>query len=354
MIRFILLTGIWISLAGMAHAQIGGTTVFSFLELPANSRLSALGGMNNGVQDNDPSLNWSNPASSNIKGNGGLSFSQAYVFQDISHGSVIYQGHIKKGDFNLHGGIRYINYGDFQGMDEFGFNTSIFEGSEQALMIGASKQLYERLTVGLNVLYVNSALESYTSSGVSSDWGLLYEIAEKRISYAFVIRNLGVHTGSNFTDRRGKLPTDVQFTLTKRLEYLPFRFSVSYHHLNRWDLLYYDEGLEPDILIIGGDEELPEPNLVLDNFLRHFSLNGELLIGKTEGMRLQFGYNHQRQREMQLNNWSTLSGLSLGLELKVKRFRLGYARGRYHLAGGTNHISIATNINRFGKNKLLQ
>ena len=131
-----------------------------------------------------------------------------------------------------------------------------------------------------------------------------------------------------------------------------YTFHILYHHLNRWDINYYDADLEPEILILGGSEEISEPNLGLDNFLRHFSINGELLIGEKEGLRLQFGYNHLRQREMQLVSWSSLNGLSLGLELKLNRFRFGYSRGRYHLAGSSNQISISTNINRFGKNKL--
>lgn len=338
--------------SNVLFSQLGGQALYAFLELPANARVAALGGHANGVVDMDPALSWVNPASSNKLKSGGISFTQSYLFEDISHGSFLYNHHVDKWDLNLHGGVRYINYGEFTGRDATGALTNNFEASEVALMLGLGKRLYERLAVGANLMYVNSAMETYSSNAIAADLGLIYSLDEKRLSFALLLKNAGWQLSSYTPGQKGNLPTDLQLSFTKRLEYLPFRFSILYHHLNRWDINYYDADLEPEILILGGGEDISEPNLELDNFLRHFSINGELLIGEKEGLRLQFGYNHLRQREMQLVSWSSLNGLSLGLELKLNRFRFGYSRGRYHLAGSSNQISISTNINRFGKNKL--
>jgi hypothetical protein len=332
--------------------QLGGQSSYAFLELPANARVAALGGHANGVIDMDPSLSWVNPASSNKLKSGGISFSQSYLFEGISQGSFIYNQHVEKWDLNLHGGLRSINYGEFVGRDETGAETTTFEASEVALMVGLGKQLYERLSVGVNLMYINSALESYSSNAIAGDLGLIYHVDEKRKSFAILLKNAGWQLKSFTPGRKSKLPTDLQVSFTKRLEHLPFRFSVLYHHLNRWDINYYDPNLEPEITILGGEEDQREPNLNFDNFLRHFSFNGEMLIGEKEGLRLQFGYNHMRQKEMQLIGWSSLNGVSLGVEMKLKRFRFGYSRGRYHIAGSSNQISISTNINRFGKNRL--
>lgn len=331
--------------------QLGGQSLYSFLDLPENTRIAALGGHANGVIDMDPSLSWINPASSNKLKSGGISFSQAFLFGDISHGSVLYNHYINKHDISVHGGVRYINYGDFVGRDETGLVTNNFEASEVMMMVGLGKELYERLSVGLNLKFINSAMETYTSNALAADLGLIYHLEEKRMAFALLVKNAGWQLSSFTPDTRGALPTDVQLSITKRLEYLPFRFSVLYHHLNRWDINYYDPDLEPEVLILGGGEQ-PEPNLTFDNLMRHFSFNGEMLIGEQEGLRLQFGYNHLRQREMELTNWSSLNGFSFGLEMKLKRFRFGYSRARYHLAGGSNQISVSTNIHRFGKNKL--
>lgn len=342
----------FILLSQISFSQLGGQFAYSFLELPANARVAALGGHANGVIDMDPSLSWVNPASSNKLKSGGISFSQAYLFEDISHGSFLYNHYLEKSAINIHGGVRYINYGEFIGRDETGLVTNNFEASEVALMIGVAKELYERLSVGLNLKFINSAMESYSSNAIATDIGLIYKLDDKKMSFSLLVKNAGWQLKSYTPNHKGSLPTDVQLSITKRLEHLPFRFSVLYHHLNRWDINYYDPDLEPEILILGGEDEQSEPNLAFDNFMRHFSFNGEMLIGEQEGLRIQFGYNHLRQREMKLVNWSSLNGFSFGAEIKMKRFRFGYSRSKYHLAGGSNQISISTNINRFGKNKL--
>lgn len=332
--------------------QIGGRYTFSFLELPASSRLAALGGTQTAVADNDPAFLWANPASISPEKSGGISFSQTYLLEDIRYGSVLYSHYLKSKDINIHGGVRYINYGTFQGRTATGVETVTFEAGETAFMLGIGKQLYDRLSIGVNMMFINSGLETYTASGLAFDLGLLYQIKEKGISIALTARNAGFQFKYYREDNREYLPLDVQLALSKRLEHLPFRFTLIYHHLNEWDINYYDPSQEPDIIIIGGEAE--EKNLTLDNFARHWSINGELLLGKKEVLRLQLGYSHQRQKEMQLSNWGNLSGLSLGLDLKLKRFRFGYAFGRYHLAGGSNNITISTNLNSFGKNKLLR
>ncbi|OPZ98835.1 MAG: hypothetical protein BWY70_01135 [Bacteroidetes bacterium ADurb.Bin408] len=42
-------------------------------------------------------------------------------------------------------------------------------------------------------------------------------------------------------------------------------------------------------------------------------------------------------------------GLSWGVALKVSKFKLGYARSAYHLAGSPNHITLSTNLGDFIK-----
>jgi hypothetical protein len=39
-------------------------------------------------------------------------------------------------------------------------------------------------------------------------------------------------------------------------------------------------------------------------------------------------------------------GFSWGIGIKVNRFTISYSRATYHLAGGTNQISISTNLGK--------
>ena len=94
--------------SNVLFSQLGGQALYAFLELPANARVAALGGHANGVVDMDPALSWVNPASSNKLKSGGISFTQSYLFEDISHGSFLYNHYVDKWDLNFHGGVRDI------------------------------------------------------------------------------------------------------------------------------------------------------------------------------------------------------------------------------------------------------
>jgi hypothetical protein len=137
----------------------------------------------------------------------------------------------------------------------------------------------------------------------------------------------------------------MQLGISKKLRYLPFRFSIIYQHLNRWNILYDDPEEEQDIPFFG--EETKSGNQFLDNLARHFVINGEFLFGKTESFRVRLGYNHLQRKELSISNLRSLSGFSFGFGIKISRFRFDYGRSFTHLGAGNNHLSISTDLREF-------
>ena len=63
--KFLLFLFLIISISNTSTAQIGGSKVYEFLNLPASARITALGGKHITVRDDDLSLALGNPAALN-------------------------------------------------------------------------------------------------------------------------------------------------------------------------------------------------------------------------------------------------------------------------------------------------
>jgi hypothetical protein len=197
---------------------------------------------------------------------------------------------------------------------------------------------------------ISSQLDSYTSLGFTTDLAAMYIDTAKSINISLVFRNVGAQVETYRDANFEPLPFDIQIGISKKLRYLPFRFSVIYHHLDRWNVIYDDPSRENNTISFGDiDTERSPTSIWIDNFFRHLIFNGEFLLGKKENFRLRLGYNHYMRKELSVENFRSLAGFSFGAGVKINRFRLDYGRTNYHLAGGINHLSISTNFREFMK-----
>jgi hypothetical protein len=334
---------------GGAQAQIsGGRHVFQFMTLPPSARITGLGGLQIAVQDEDVAFAATNPAALNPAMDGRLSFNHNFFVSDIQHGYAAYAHHLPKIGFMMHGGIQYLNYGELKRADEFGNLLGTFSASETAFTLGASRPLNERFTLGLNTRFGFSRLDTRQSSVIAADLGLMYADTSSRIAVAAVLRNVGTQIAA-YGEQSEDLPYDVQIGFSKRLRYLPFRFSVIAQRLNQWDIRYDDPNAEEEEFIQFGEETPKENkgNARIDNLFRHLSFGGEFLLGRNEVFRLRFGYNHLRKREMTVRNFRSLAGFSGGVGIKINRFRFDLGYASYHLGGGVLQVGIGTNLKDF-------
>ena len=345
-------TLVFIFLGFNINAQVvGGDNVYEFLNLSPSSRVTALGGMLISVKDDDVTLAHENPATIQSSMHQQLAVSHNIHLSGINHGYVAYAHQFKFWDMPIQGGLQYISYGQFDTANETGQITGSFNANEYAFNLASSKQLYEKLAIGANLKLITSQFESYNSFGMALDLGAFYQDTTGRFTIGAVVKNFGSQFSTYRKDNYEALPFDVQIAISQRLKHLPFRLSISYHNLHRWNILYDDPTTEEEVFLFDENQSQERSNIAVwtDNFFRHFVFSGEFLLGKKENLKIRLGYSHLRRKELSVNNYVSLAGFSGGIEMKIKRFRIAYGHGFYHLAGAMNHFSIATDIGSFRK-----
>lgn len=324
-------------------AQIGGVSSFSFINIETSPRIEAMGGSLIAVFDNDLSLAQTTPSLLNNKMNNELVFSFTDYFSDINVLSFSYAKEYKNlGILSL--GVKAINYGSFDLNDEVGTTYGTFSAHDQVFTLGIGKLLNDKFSVGVNINLLSSQYETYTSFAVASNLATTYYDASKRFTSTLLLRNIGRQI-SSYASAEEDLFFEIQFAISKELAHLPFRYHLTYNHLNAFDVkspykLTSQTNLET------GKLEIKEETIA-KTLLRHIVIGGELNPFR-ESLFLRGGFNFQRRFDMNLTTFPAMVGFSWGLGFKVSKFRLDYSRSSYHLSGTPNNFSIATNLSIFG------
>lgn len=347
--RFLLITiPLFLYFAKTDAQVVGGDNVFEFVNLSPSARITALGGHLITVRDDDVNLAYQAPSLLNSEMHGAISFGNHFYHTGINNGYVSYGHHIKKWEATIHGGVQYMRYGTFDQTDEIGNILGQFSASESVITAGIGKELYERLSVGANIKFVTSSLESYNSNGIMADFSATYHDTSKLINFTLLFKNVGVQLKTYTDENREPVPFEMQAGISKRLRYLPFRLSVIYRYVDRYNILYDDPNSTEDTFFFGEDQGSGDNNFI-DNLSRHFVFSGEFLFGRKDNFRLRLGYNHLKRKELSVRNLRSLAGFSMGVGLKINRFRVDFARSISHLGAGTTHLGISTNFKEFMK-----
>jgi hypothetical protein len=139
------------------------------------------------------------------------------------------------------------------------------------------------------------------------------------------------------------LPFELLLGITRKLQYAPFRFSITAHDLQQYQLRY-DLPIE-DSSNFGNDaNQLGKLEKFSDNFFRHIIAGLEFVPSKS--FYISLGYNYQRRKELALQDKPGAVGFSYGIGLRLKKFSFGYGLARYHAAGGSNHFSFTLNLSQ--------
>jgi hypothetical protein len=327
------------------YPQIGGTSTFRFLDLPFSSKQAAMGGRVVSLRENDPSFIFANPASYDSTSTRTLLLNYSSIPGGIKFGSFASIFHFSKiGTFSA--GISYINYGEFIAANELGQKTGTFSAADYVLQISCSRTIIDTFlnaSVSLKPIYSN--LETYTSVGLAADIGLFYHLPSHLFSAGLMIRNLGSQLKTYTTDNYEPLPFDVQLGITKRLAHAPFRFTLTLHHLNKWDLGYEK--------ISSANSALTTENNAKDGFgdkiMRHVNIAAEFVPSKNFYFAL--GYDYKRRQEMKIDEKPGMVGFSWGFGLKISKFGISYSRASQHIAGADNLFTITTNLKEFIRKK---
>jgi hypothetical protein len=83
--------------------------------------------------------------------------------------------------------------------------------------------------------------------------------------------------------------------------------------------------------------------------MRHLVIGAELVLSKN--LHLRGGYNFLKRRELLLEGYKGMAGLSFGVMLRVKRIEFSYANAAYHVAANVHNFTVILNTKEVVRKK---
>jgi hypothetical protein len=329
-----------------ALCQVGGSAVYSFLNIPASARIAAMGGTFVTVRDNDMNCGLQNPAALNPLMDKYLSLSGVSYFDGVKFGDAAFAKSFgKKGTFGVW--MHYANYGSFKEADETGVVFGSFTAADYALSFGWGYQLNRLFSVGLNLKGIYSDYYIVNSWGLAGDLSFMLHDTTNGWNVTVLARNFGEQLKPYTESNKEPLPFELLYGVSKKFAHVPARLSVTVRHYGK-DITFVDPDDQSNYDALTG-EYTPEDYNVWEKSIRHFTFGLEVLLSKN--FHLRASYNFQRRQELLVDSRPRTIGLSYGFGLKISKFIISYGRASYHLAGASNHFSVAVNLSDFKKKK---
>jgi hypothetical protein len=325
-----------------SFAQIGGGSSFALLEAPSNARLAGIGGQHYTIRAQDPSLFLSNPALLSDTSKNYFGFQYGAMPSQVNYLNASFNTTYKKLPIGF--AIRRIAYGTMDAYDDGGNPTGTFSPSDYAITAGTAYQTGV-IRLGANINFLGSSIEQYQANALSFDLGALFIHPKRDFTIGITARNAGFALANYTSNSTLRLPFNLGFGLTYKLEHMPLRFSITSHNWQRFDITYLDPNKIGELDASGN--EVKEEKTFFDNFARHFVIGGEFVLSKSFNVRV--GYNHLINRELRLEDRARRAGWSFGFMVKIKGLEVAYSRAIYSVAGGTNFVGVNMALNRFFK-----
>lgn len=330
---FFLFCNLW------GFGQVGGQSVYQFMNMMTSPRQAALGGKVITIYDYDVNQAIFNPATINPDMDNQLAANYGNYFGEVSYGTGAYAYTWDRHVQTFHAGVSYVNYGNFEGRDEYGNLTGDFTGSEAALSFGYAYNIpWTDIYLGTNLKLISSTLESYHSFGAAIDVGAIYIDEDNDINIALAIRNVGMQI-TTYAGTNEKLPLEIIAGISQELDHVPIRWHLTLENLQQWNVAFSNPVHSEQGFDGGVSEDKPS---FINNALRHVIFGVELFPQKSFNIRL--GYNFRRSQELVMEDQRTFAGLSAGIGLKMGNLRFNYSYSRFTLAGNTSLFGLMINL----------
>ena len=255
----------------------------------------------------------------------------------INLGYAAYAHSFDSAGVTMSGSVQYVNYGTFTRRDETGADQGTFNAGEYVVQVGGGRALDSVFSIGVNLKFITSNMEAYNATGWAADIGGVYVKKALGLTIGATLRNIGF-VSSGYADTKEKLPFQAQLAVTYKLRHAPFRLGLSIDNLQQWDLTYDDPNQQTQIDPTTGEVIIKKVTTV-DRALLHVVPNVEILFGPNFMVRL--GYNNRRRQELAVDVKPALSGVSLGIGMKVSRVILSYSYAQFNPAGASNTVTLA-------------
>lgn len=314
--------------------SLGGNAVFSFINQPNNAQLAALGGINISNISNDVGLAFHNPALLRSSMHQQINTSFNSFLAGMNHYSLNTAFHFTGINTTAALGVNYFNYGINTQTNAAGNVVGNFIANDYMVQLSASKQYKENWFLGSTIKFISSNYGMYKSNGIAADIALAFVDTSKFFQASLVIKNLGTQLKKySASAAREELPFDVQLGVTKKLAKAPIQFSLTAHHLQRFDILYNDTLFKA----AEGDESFRQKKYTLEKIFAHLVFSVQFFIHQK--VEITTGYNFLRRHDLNVYNTSNnLNGMNVGFGVLLKKFHFRYTTGffqrnLYHQVG---------------------
>ena len=314
--RSILIFAIAVSSIIVRAQEVSG---YGYLELPVSARGLALGGTAISIVEPEMSLAEQNPALLCPQMEKQAVLAYTNYLAGIQMGYAAYAGRFMEvGGWSA--GMRYVDYGNFDGYDMQGLPTGSFSVKDICLEGAVGYPLNDCWNIGAQTKFLYTAYESYNAFAMAVDLGLSYYDELSGNSFSLTVTNLGGQFKSLYEESKQKLPTQVNMAWSRELLHLPLCVTVTAYHLLDWDHSYVDgKGTKQTF---SGAEQV----------LNHLIFGVEWSAFQNFWLAASYNYRHQRRFSGQ---GGFLRGIALGAGLSYRsyNFQMGYAST--NLADGT-------------------
>lgn len=303
---------------------LGGNAVFGFVQQPNCAQLSALGGVNISAIGNDVGMAFQNPSLLREGMSGQLSASFNSFLAGIRNYSATGALHLPDAKTTIALGANYFDYGTIAQTDAAGNVYGSFRPVDYLVQAMASRSYGERFRYGLTMKYIRSSYGQYRSSGLAFDFGIAYYDSAHKFQASVVVKNMGTQLSTyDGSGKKEELPFDLQAGVTRRLENAPFQFSLTMHHLQRFNTYYNDTSFRASEGEIGYTN-----NSGLQKIFSHVVLSTQVFLN--EKLEIILGYHFQRRQDLNAYNISSgFNGFSFGTALLLHKLHIRYATGFY-------------------------
>jgi hypothetical protein len=299
---------------GLNAAVAESNPTYSFLNNDVSARAAAMAGAYVAMR-NDINALYYNPAALPDLERPQASFGYFKHLMDINAGYATYAQGIAGGTIGF--GAQYVNYGTFDQTDELANTLGTFSAGDLALSCSYAFHYDQDVTLGATAKFIYSSIADAHSSAVAMDLGLLYVIpGSNPLTIGISVLNIGRQTDP-YLNTREDLPFDVRMGAMIKPEHLPLQLGLSFQRLTE----------------------------TRDDFISHFrsfSLGGEFTLSKP--LRLLFGYDNERRRDLKIGTSAGMAGFSFGLGIVMKTLRLDYAYTSLGKIGSLNRITVGMDL----------
>lgn len=290
-------------------------TTYDFLKLDVSARANALAGSYISATDDINSIFYNPAGISTLKETQAAAGFYKYLL-DINAGIISYGQRYKDAGY-FGGAIRYINYGSFEKYDDESNSLGTFSANELALSLGYSNTYKNNFHYGVNLKFIYSGIDEYTSTALAGDFGIMYILPETQWNFALSLLNAGFQL-SQYNSTTEDIPLDLRIGLSKKLEHLPLTVRFEFDNLT-------DDN---------GD--------FIDRF-KNLAIGGEFDF--SDNVKFRIGYDNGQRVNLETGSSIGLAGFSTGIGVKfLEDYTIDYAFNSLGNVGTTNTIDIHFNI----------